>query len=195
GIVSALDRSLSTDTGGTIEHLVQTDAAINPGNSGGPLLDSAGRLIGITTAIYSPSGAYAGVGFAVPVDTVNRIVPKLIATGRYERPTLGIGMDEGWNQTITQHLKIEGIAVLEVAPGSGAEAAGLRAARQDRGGDIVVGDIIVEMDGKAVRTPGELLSRLDEREVGDSARLTILRDSKRFTIEIKLQGARSRARG
>ena len=94
GIVSALDRSLSTDTGATIEHLVQTDAAINPGNSGGPLLDSAGRLIGITTAIYSPSGAYAGVGFAVPVDTVNRIVPKLIATGRYERPALGIGRDE-----------------------------------------------------------------------------------------------------
>jgi len=189
GIVSALDRSLSTDTGATIEHLVQTDAAINPGNSGGPLLDSAGRLIGITTAIYSPSGAYAGVGFAVPVDTVNRIVPKLIATGRYERPTLGIGMDEGWNQTITQHLDLEGIAVLQVAPGSGAETAGLRVAKQDRRGNVIVGDIIVEIDGKPVKTPGELLSRLDEKEIGDTVRLTIVRDGKRSNVDIKLQGA------
>jgi len=189
GIVSALDRSLSTDTGATIEHLVQTDAAINPGNSGGPLLDSAGRLIGITTAIYSPSGAYAGVGFAVPVDTVNRIVPKLIATGRYERPTLGIGMDENWNQTITQHLDLEGIAVLQVAPGSGAEMAGLRVAKQDRRGNVIVGDIIIEIDGKPVKTPGELLSRLDEKEIGDTVRLTIVRDGKRSNVDIKLQGA------
>jgi S1-C subfamily serine protease len=188
GVVSALDRSLSTDSGATIEHLVQTDAAINPGNSGGPLLDSAGRLIGITTAIYSPSGAYAGVGFAVPVDTINRIVPKLIATGRYERPTLGIGMDENWNRTITQHLNLEGVAVLQVSPGSGAEAAGLRAAKQDRGGNVVVGDIIIAIDGRAVKTPGELLSRLDERDIGDTVRLTLIRDSKQLTVDIKLQG-------
>jgi S1-C subfamily serine protease len=192
GIVSALDRSLSTDTGATIEHLVQTDAAINPGNSGGPLLDSAGRLIGITTAIYSPSGAYAGVGFAVPVDTVNRIVPKLIATGRYERPALGIGMDENWNKTITQHLDLEGIAVLQVSPGSGAEAAGLRAAKQDRSGNVIVGDIVVEIDGRAVKTPGELLSRLDEKEIGDTVRLTLIRDGKRMNVDIKLQGAQPR---
>jgi S1-C subfamily serine protease len=192
GVVSALDRSLSTDTGATIEHLVQTDAAINPGNSGGPLLDSAGRLIGITTAIYSPSGAYAGVGFAVPVDTVNRIVPKLIATGRYERPALGIGMDENWNKTITQHLDLEGIAVLQVSPGSGAEAAGLRPAKQDRSGNVIVGDIIVEIDGKAVKTPGELLSRLDEKEIGDTVRLTLIRDGKRANVDIKLQGAQPR---
>jgi S1-C subfamily serine protease len=115
GIVSALDRSLNAENGATIEHLVQTDAAINPGNSGGPLLDSAGRLIGVTTAIYSPSGAYAGVGFAVPVDTINRIVPKLIATGRYERPTLGIGMDEDMNTAITQHLGVQGVAVPRAA--------------------------------------------------------------------------------
>ena len=192
GVVSALDRSLSTDTGATIEHLVQTDAAINPGNSGGPLLDSAGRLIGITTAIYSPSGAYAGVGFAVPVDTVNRIVPKLIATGRYERPALGIGMDENWNKTITQHLNLEGIAVLQVSPGSGAEAAGLRAAKQDRSGDVIVGDIVVEIDGNPVKTPGELLSRLDEKEIGDTVRLTLIRDGKRANVDIKLQGAQPR---
>src|SRR6185503_5297769 len=90
GIVSALNRSIDDEQGGTIENLIQTDAAINPGNSGGPLIDSAGRLIGINTMIYSPSGAYAGVGFAVPVDMVNRVVPKLIAYGGYTRPTIGI---------------------------------------------------------------------------------------------------------
>jgi S1-C subfamily serine protease len=95
-IVSALDRSLPTEDGRSlIEHLIQTDAAINPGNSGGPLLDSAGRLIGVNTVIYSPSGASAGVGFAIPVDTVNRVVPQLIASGRYVRPALGIEIDDG----------------------------------------------------------------------------------------------------
>ena len=99
GVVSALDRSLPAEDGRTIiEHLIQTDAAINPGNSGGPLLDSSGRLIGINTAIFSPSGAYAGVGFAVPVDTVNRVVPQLIAKGKYTRPVLGIATDEQLNQ-------------------------------------------------------------------------------------------------
>ena len=93
GIVSALDRSLSTDNGPTIEHLIQTDAAINPGNSGGPLLDSAGRLIGINTAIFSPSGASAGIGFAVPVNTLNRVVPELIRNGKYIRPALGFEVD------------------------------------------------------------------------------------------------------
>jgi S1-C subfamily serine protease len=194
GIISALDRSLSEENGVTIEHLVQTDAAINPGNSGGPLLDSAGRLIGITTAIYSPSGAYAGVGFAVPVDLINRIVPKLIATGRYERPSLGIGTDEGWNETISRHTKLEGVAVLEVAPGSGAEAAGLRAAHQDRRGDVEIGDIIVAIDDHAVGTPSELNSHLDEREIGDTAKITVVRDGKKMTFDIKLQGSRGRTR-
>jgi S1-C subfamily serine protease len=188
GIVSALDRSLSAENGATIEHLVQTDAAINPGNSGGPLLDSAGRLIGITTAIYSPSGAYAGVGFAVPVDTINRIVPKIIATGRYERPTLGIGMDEDVNQAITQHLGIEGVAVLGVLPNSGAAAAGLRPAQRDRHGDIVVGDMIVELDGKPVSKPSSVLSLLDEHEIGDQVRLTLLREGKKVSTSLQLQG-------
>jgi len=194
GIVSALDRSLSAENGATIEHLVQTDAAINPGNSGGPLLDSAGRLIGITTAIYSPSGAYAGVGFAVPVDTINRIVPKLIATGRYERPTLGIGMDEDLNQAITQHLGQQGVAVLRVFPNTGAAAAGLQAARRSRSGDVVVGDLIVELDGKAVTTPSGILSLLDEREIGDRVQLTLLRDGKKISVAVQLQGEQSRVR-
>jgi S1-C subfamily serine protease len=116
----------------------------------------------------------------------------LIATGRYERPALGIGMDENWNKTITQHLDLEGIAVLQVSPGSGAEAAGLRPAKQDRSGNVIVGDIIVEIDGKAVKTPGELLSRLDEKEIGDTVRLTLIRDGKRANVDIKLQGAQPR---
>jgi S1-C subfamily serine protease len=122
GVVSALDRSLPAEDGRTvIEHLIQTDAAINPGNSGGPLLDSSGRLIGINTAIFSPSGAYAGVGFAVPVDTVNRVVPQLIAKGKYTRPVLGIATDEQLNQIVAQQLRIKGVAVLTVEPGSPAE--------------------------------------------------------------------------
>jgi S1-C subfamily serine protease len=107
GIVSALDRTLA-DNGRVIEHLIQTDAAINPGNSGGPLLDSAGRLIGINTAIFSPSGASAGIGFAVPVDTVNRVVPQLIRHGKYIRPALGIEIDEDLNRRLTRLLGVEG---------------------------------------------------------------------------------------
>jgi len=189
GIVSALDRSIGTDSGATIEHLVQTDAAINPGNSGGPLLDSAGRLIGITTLIYSPSGAYAGVGFAVPVDTVNRIVPKLIAKGRYERPTIGIGMDEDLNKAITEELKLQGVAVLRVFPNTGAATAGLRAAQRDRRGDLLIGDVIVAVDGKAVASPSTVLSLLDEHEIGDQVKLTMLRDGKRLDATVQLQGA------
>jgi len=194
GIVSALDRSLTAENGATIEHLVQTDAAINPGNSGGPLLDSAGRLIGITTAIYSPSGAYAGVGFAVPVDTVNRIVPKLIATGRYERPTLGISMDDDLNRAIMQQLGVQGVAVLRVFPNTGAADAGLRAAQRNRSGDIVIGDIITELDGKTITTPSNLLTQLDEREIGDEVALTILRDGKSSKVKVKLQGQAPRSR-
>jgi S1-C subfamily serine protease len=106
GIVSALNRELPTDSGVAIRDLIQTDAAINPGNSGGPLLDSAGRLIGVNTAIFSPSGAYAGVGFAVPVDTVNRVVPRLIATGRYTRPALGVRVESQLAETMSRHMRI-----------------------------------------------------------------------------------------
>src|SRR5690349_14655375 len=104
GIVSALDRSLDGDNGNTIEHLIQTDAAINPGNSGGPLLDSAGRLIGMNTAIYSPSGASAGIGFAVPIDTINRVVPALVAHGKYARPSLGLEFDADINTFLRSRL-------------------------------------------------------------------------------------------
>jgi S1-C subfamily serine protease len=188
GIVSALDRSLPSEDGrNLIEHLIQTDAAINPGNSGGPLLDSAGRLIGVNTAIFSPSGASAGVGFAVPVDTVNRVVPQLIGRGKYVRPALGIEVDEELNRLVTQRLRTEGVAVLRVTPGSAAAAAGLRGVRQQPDGGLLPGDVIVAVDGRPVESVARLFSRLDDYQVGDRARLTVLRDSKRVDLTVTLQ--------
>ena len=189
GIISALDRSLpSEDSRSLIEHLIQTDAAINPGNSGGPLLDSAGRLIGVNTLIFSPSGGSAGVGFAIPVDTVNRVVPQLIASGKYVRPTLGIEVDERLNQLVTQRTGTKGVVVLKVTGGSAAEAAGLRGVRAEADGRIVPGDIIVAVDGTPVESVARLLSRLDDRAVGETVKLSVLRDGKSTDINVKLQG-------
>jgi S1-C subfamily serine protease len=187
GIVSALDRSLSEENGTTIEHLIQTDAAINPGNSGGPLLDSAGRLIGINTAIYSPSGASAGIGFAVPVDTVNRVVPELIRTGRYIRPALGIDADEELNRRLTGFLKVEGVVILRVQPGSAAAAAGLKGAALTSDGGIVPGDIIVAVEGKPLDSLSKLVARLDDFKVGDTVKVTVLRNGKKVEVPVTLQ--------
>lgn len=190
GIVSALDRSLPSEDGSIISHLIQTDAAINPGNSGGPLLDSAGRLIGINTAIYSPSGANAGVGFAVPVDTVNRVVPQLIAKGKYAPPSLGIEVDQSLNRAITRELGIQGVAVLRVTPGSGAAAAGLRGVDVVRAtGAIIPGDVILSIDGERVTSVPELLARLDDKRVGDVARLRVWREGKTIEVSVQLQAA------
>lgn len=187
GIVSALDRSLKGETGSFIEHLIQTDAAINPGNSGGPLLDSAGRLIGINTAIYSPSGASAGVGFAVPVDTVNRVVPQLIGRGKYMRPSLGIEMDQDLNDVITSQLGVKGVVVLRVTPGSPAALAGLKGSWVDRNGSLTPGDIITAVQGKQVETIPKLLARLDDFKVGESVTITILRDGNKQQKSIQLK--------
>ena len=188
GLVSALDRSIEDDDGGTIEHLIQTDAAINPGNSGGPLLDSAGRLIGINTAIYSPSGAYAGIGFAVPVDTVNRVVPQLIAEGRYVRPSLGISVDEDVNRVIARRLGVDGVAVLRVEEGSGADVAGLQPFGVDRDGDVVAGDIIVAIDDKETGSVSTLLSVLDGYNIGDEVSVTVRRNGGELTVRVTLGG-------
>jgi len=185
GIVSALDRSLAAEER-SIEHLIQTDAAINPGNSGGPLLDSAGRLIGVSTAIYSPSGVSAGIGFAVPVDTVNRVVPQLIATGRYTRPVLGIAMDEDLNATLSSRLGVQGVFVLKVAPHGPAANAGLRALRVGDNGSVSAGDVIVAVDDKPVESVARLLARLDDYAPNDRVRLTVLREGKRVTVEAVL---------
>jgi len=187
GIVSALDRSLTGDNGVVIQHLVQTDAAINPGNSGGPLLDSAGRLIGMNTAIYSPSGASAGVGFAVPVDTINRVVPQIIATGHYAPPALGIETDELLSRAIARQLGVRGAAVLRVPPNSAGARAGLRGARVGRRDSIIPGDVIVAVDGKEVDSVARLLARLDDYQPGDTVKLTVWRDGKKIELQATLQ--------
>lgn len=188
GVVSALNRSLPSEDGrGTVEGLIQTDAAINPGNSGGPLLDSAGRVIGMNTAIFSPSGAYAGVGFAVPADTVNRVVPQLIAKGKYVRPVLGIQADESLNEILAKRLGVKGVAVLGVEKGSAAEAAGLQGAKIDPAGGIIPGDIIVAVDGSAVDTVGKLVARLEEKKPGDTVKLSVVRDGRQTEIRATLK--------
>jgi S1-C subfamily serine protease len=189
GIVSALGRTIQSAANTPIDDVIQTDAAINPGNSGGPLLDSSGRLIGVNTAIYSPSGASAGIGFAVPVDTVNRIVPQLVAHGRVLRPRLGVGMDDRISALVTRRLGIEGVLIRTVDAGSGAAVAGLRETRQE-GNRIVPGDIIQEIDGKAVRTTNELLARLSNYKGGDTVALLVWRDGRTLKVSVRLQDAR-----
>jgi S1-C subfamily serine protease len=187
GIVSALDRSLEGEAGGpAIEHLIQTDAAINPGNSGGPLLDSAGRLIGINTAIYSPSGASAGIGFSVPVDTVMRVVPQLIKNGKYIRPALGIEVDEQLNARLQVLTGSQGVFVLRVTPGSAAQRAGLAGIDVSPQG-IAPGDRIVSIDGEVVDDVAKLLARLDDKHVGDVVVLSVERAGKSREVRVELQ--------
>lgn len=180
GVVSALGREITAATGRTIHDVIQTDAAINPGNSGGPLLDSAGRLIGVNTAIYSPSGASSGIGFAVPVGEVNRVAPQIISKGKLIRPGLGITLA---NRRLTEELGIEGVMVLKVQPGSTAEKAGLRGTTQVREG-LVLGDVILAVNGKAVRDYDNLRDELERSEVGESVTLTLMRDAS--TVEVKV---------
>ncbi len=187
GLVSALDRTLSGRGGASIRHLIQTDAAINPGNSGGPLLDSAGRLVGINTAIYSPSGAYAGIGFAVPVDTVNRVVPQLIAEGEYRGPSLGIVIDERLNRLITSRAGISGVIILSVEPGSAAEAAGLQGTSRSGRGSMLLGDVIVAIDGKRVESVQDIVEALDEYSIGDEVTATIVRAGREQQVSVTLQ--------
>lgn len=188
GIVSALDRSLPSENGPDIRHLIQTDAAINPGNSGGPLLDSAGRLIGINTAIYSPSGASAGISFAVPVDTVMRVVPQLIASGHYAQPVLGVESDEELNERLKRLSGINGVFVLGINPGSAAERAGLVPATRSMRG-VVPGDVITALNGKPVSRFGDLLARLDDFQVGERVELTVLRNGATHKLSVALESA------
>ncbi|HEY0681638.1 MAG TPA: trypsin-like peptidase domain-containing protein [Steroidobacter sp.] len=187
GIVSALDRSLDGEDGRVIQHLIQTDAAINPGNSGGPLLDSSGRLIGMNTAIFSPSGASAGIGFAVPVDTINRVAPELIATGRYAPPSLGVEVDEVLSRAVARQLGISGAAILRVQQGGTGDRAGLRGARMGRRNSIIPGDVIVGIDGEDVDSGALLAARLDDYKPGDTVRLKVWREGKEIELTAELQ--------
>ncbi|URI11784.1 trypsin-like peptidase domain-containing protein [Aquincola tertiaricarbonis] len=173
GIVSALNREIESVTRRTIRGAIQTDAAINPGNSGGPLLDSAGRVIGVNTAIYSPSGASAGIGFAIPVDEVNRIVPRLIRDGRMVRPALGVTAGP---ENMAKALGLpKGVPLVAVAPGGPAQKAGLRPFTRGAQGGIVAGDVIQAIDDAAVADLDDMLTALERYQPGDRVTLTLWR--------------------
>ena len=178
GIISALKRRLPTDDGREISNVIQTDAAINPGNSGGPLLDSAGRLIGVNTAIVSPAGANIGVGFAIPVDTVNRVVPQLIETGRVRVPGIGIVPAR---ESVAFRLGIEGVIVARTTTNSPAERAGIKGINS---ATSTVGDIVVAANGKPVRTLSDLTDELEQTGIGQRVRLTLKRNNQERTIEV-----------
>jgi len=187
GVISALGREIRSLARNPIQDVIQTDAAINPGNSGGPLLDSSGRLIGVNTAIATPSGASAGIGFAVPVDTVNLIVPQLIRHGKVIRPGLGIELDERADRWFRSRGG-QGVVVVYVRPDSSAERAGMRGLREDERGDPLLGDVIVGVDDHAVASRDDLLRALDRYKVGDRVTVRVLRDGKEREIPLRLQG-------
>lgn len=186
GVISGLGREIESVTSRPITGVIQTDAAINPGNSGGPLLDSAGRVIGINTAIVSPSGAYAGVGFAVPVDAVNRVVPQLISDGRVRKAGLGVHLAE---DSLARQLGVDnGVLILGLVQGGAAEAAGLRPTLVNRQGGIRLGDVIAAVNGQPVHELRDLYRILDSHNIGDRVRLQIARRGQGQTeVEIVLQ--------
>ena len=189
GVVSALGRTIESVTKRPIEDVIQTDAPINPGNSGGPLLDSAGRLIGVNTAIASPTGASAGIGFAVPVDTVNRVIPQLLAAGKVTRPYAGLTPSDVFIREISRRLGIQGTMIVGIDPGSPAERAGLRPARQTDNG-VTLGDIITAADGRKIATADDWFSVLERHKPGDTIDVTIWREGKTQDVKLKLDPPR-----
>ncbi len=183
GIVSALGRSMPGAGGVTIRDMIQTDASINPGNSGGPLLDSSGSLIGMNTLIISPSGASSGIGFAVPVDTIRKIVPEIIRNGKVVHPGLGVSL---MSDPYARRAGVEGVAILEVPRGSGAARAGLEGLRRDRYGRLFLGDVVVAVDGAKVTSYDDLYTALEERRIGDAVTLTVKREDKERPVRLVL---------
>jgi S1-C subfamily serine protease len=187
GIISALGREITAVTDRTISGVIQTDAAINPGNSGGPLLDSAGRLIGVNTAIYSPSGLSAGIGFAVPVDTINRVVPQLIRHGRIIRPGLGVRIAD---DATARRFGLQGVLIIQVEKGSAAETAGLHGTTRDAEGRLLLGDVIVGINADAITTSHDLMNILEKYTVGTTVTVAVLRQGARLTVPVTLQPLR-----
>lgn len=186
GIISSLNRTLQVYRDRSIKSIIQIDAAVNPGNSGGPLLNSHGELIGVNTAIASKTGQNSGVGFAIPVNLVTRVVPELIAHGRYVRPESGI---------LRVYQTEKGLLVAQVTPNGPAEAAGLRGpklTKQRRGPftvermDRSAADLIIEVDGEKVKTADDFLASIDTRKPGDVIELTVVRDGKNVRVPLKL---------
>lgn len=187
GIISALGREINSVSGLPIRDAIQTDAAINPGNSGGPLLDSRGRLIGVNTAIYSPSGAYAGIGFSIPVDVVSWVVPQLIEHGRVMRPSLGI---ETASPQVMNRLGEEGVLVVNVIKNSAAEAAGIRPTTRDRNGEFDLGDIITNINGEKIKSRNDLLLALEKYQPGEKVTVRLKRKQKFIEVELTLDGGK-----
>jgi 2-alkenal reductase len=188
GVISALKRRLPSAAGHDLSNVIQTDAAINPGNSGGPLLDSSGRMIGVSTAILSPSGSNAGVGFAIPVDVVNRVVPQLIQNGRVATPGVGI---VAAGDTVTMCFGAQGIMVLGTSPGSPAERAGLRGVDPKTG---ALGDVIVAVNGTPVRSLADLTDQIEQAGVGNTLELATQRDGKTKTVRMKVADISERSK-
>ena len=178
GVISALNRTLPTARGREVAGVIQTDAAINPGNSGGPLLDSAGRLIGVNTAILSESGASAGIGLSVPVDVVNKVVPELIKRGRVPSPGIGVQV---LSETEAAPFGVPGVVIAGVIPNMPAARAGLRGIERNAGR---LGDVIVAVEGKPVKTVAELAAALEQVGIGNTATVTIWRDGQTRDVKI-----------
>jgi S1-C subfamily serine protease len=183
GIVSALGREIQASSERKIRGVIQTDAAINPGNSGGPLLNSLGQLVGVNTAIYSPSGASAGIGFAIPVNTVKEVVPQLISYGRILRPMIGVELaSDRW----VRRYNIEGLPVVQVYPGLPAAEAGLRGAYRGARGQIVLGDIITHIDDKVIRSNDDYFSALEAHKPGEKIIVKTRFGEKTLSYEVEL---------
>ncbi len=183
GVISALGREINSVSGVPIRDVIQTDAAINPGNSGGPLLDISGRLIGVNTAIVSPSGVYAGIGFSVPVDVVNWVIPDLIKYGEVRRPVLGVELVP--QQTI-ERMKLDGAMILTVIPGGSAAKSGLKPTTRSSNGQITMGDLIIDIDGKPIKSNNDLLLTLEKYQPGDQIRMNVIRDDKPVYVNVTL---------
>jgi S1-C subfamily serine protease len=175
GIISGLGRRIPSVTNKNIEGVIQIDAAINPGNSGGPLLDSSGRLIGMNTAIASPSGASAGVGFAIPVDTIQRVVPQLLRHGKVVRPVIGA---EYFPDSTTREMGLSGVLIGRITPGGPAEQAGLQPIHRNHAGEIVLGDLIVAVDGQPVAGTDDFFGILEQHQPNQQIKLTIVRSAR-----------------
>jgi S1-C subfamily serine protease len=184
GVISALGREIRSRANTRIDDVIQTDASINPGNSGGPLLDSSGRLIGVNTSIYSPTGANAGIGFAVPVSHVKRIVPELIRYGEIKRAGFGISVVP---DHYARRWRVRGVIVRQVAAGSVAEQAGLRPLELDRFGRVQSFDVIVRIDDREIASYSDLFAALDGREPGESVTVTVRREDREFEVSLILQ--------
>ena len=183
GVISALGREVQGYGGVTIRDMIQTDASINPGNSGGPLIDSGGYLIGMNTMIFSKTGSSAGIGFAVPLSAVRRVVPQVIQTGRVQHP--GIGIEPLPDQYATR-AGISGVVVTRVLPGSPAQQGGIRGLQQDRRGEILLGDIIVGIAEFAVKDYDDLYNAFDRFKVGDEVTVQLIRDGQPAAIKLRL---------